>query len=571
MLVCGLLAACSDKSSNTKIMVEVWTDLAIPSALDSIRIDVSGSSPSPSTTFPLTLANGNGTFNHPVVMALASPDNQAVAFQVSVSGLLGNKVVVARAVRSSFDPGRTRVLGIFLDGTCKDVTSGPCTQPLDVDVQTLPLYDPTKPGLSWLDGGVDGRGAVDGNGSEAGVVVVADARPSGDGTPEGSVADAPWNGDLVDGPSAWSDVGPQPTTDLPVYHDAAPDAPLSPDVLDLPDVVPDLLVVPDAVVILDTTSSCGPSSDGGDACRQPDDLGADGLVLLLDAGPDAPVDTPADVAGSPDTPRDVGGRDDLVPDLAPPDGPAPCVPPMINCTSGCIDPRTSLGNCGGCGQACSTQNGTPTCAASACSMAACSPGFLNCSANEDTSRNGCETNGNTDSANCGHCGNACSSRVCRNQICLATARYGNTGPGIDISSFAKGYLAGIQVHIPNAAAVTGFGAVFYDGTASCSMYLGLYTDITGNPGELVATVNAPAVVGPGGKEMSVALPIDIPLGTYWILGVWNDLASFATNNVTTTVTWRYVSYPYGPLPATAPPSMTALSLPPPNVYVIVAQ
>ena len=70
--------------------------------------------------------------------------------------------------------------------------------------------------------------------------------------------------------------------------------------------------------------------------------------------------------------------------------------------------------------------------------------------------------------------------------------------------------------------------------------------------------------------MNVDPPIAVTAGTYWILGVWDGLASFASNSATT-VTWQYVSYPFGALPSTAPTSMIPKSIAPPNVYVIVAQ
>jgi len=204
-------------------------------------------------------------------------------------------------------------------------------------------------------------------------------------------------------------------------------------------------------------------------------------------------------------------------------------------------------------------------------MATCLPGFLNCSVDENTNRDGCETNGNTDSSNCGHCGNVCSSRVCKNQMCLATARYGNTGPGTGLpSDFQGNFLAGIQVYIPNDSVVTGFGAVLKSDTVNANMYLGLYKDIAGSPGAMVAAVSSPTLVTPGGKEMNVDPPVSVTSGTYWILGVWDGLASFASNS-TTTVTWRFVSYPFGSLPATAPTSMEPMALSPPNLYVIVAQ
>jgi hypothetical protein len=113
--------------------------------------------------------------------------------------------------------------------------------------------------------------------------------------------------------------------------------------------------------------------------------------------------------------------------------------------------------------------------------------------------------------------------------------------------------------------------VLDDGTASSKMYLGLYEDVTGKPGNLVATTQtSPTLVAPGGQELAVNPPVDVIKGTYWILGEWEVLATFASNT-TTTVTWKYAAYDFGALPATAPTSMSTLSLAPPNLYVIVAQ
>lgn len=227
-----------------------------------------------------------------------------------------------------------------------------------------------------------------------------------------------------------------------------------------------------------------------------------------------------------------------------------------------------LNNCGQCGKVCPNDwpNSTPKCSTGACGHQCTAP-WDNC---DGVAGNGCEANLNTDGANCGHCGGACSSTVCRNQTCLTTARYGNTGAGTSNVNFAGNYLAGIQVYIPNASVVTGLGVVLYGSTVSRDMYLGLYKDLAGNPSGLVATTTS-TLVAPGGKEMSVVpVPVDIAAGNYWILGVWDGTASFATNTATT-VTWRYASYAFGALPTTAPTGMSSTSVAPPNLYAIVAQ
>ncbi|MEZ4407595.1 MAG: hypothetical protein R3A52_14120 [Polyangiales bacterium] len=71
-------------------------------------------------------------------------------------------------------------------------------------------------------------------------------------------------------------------------------------------------------------------------------------------------------------------------------------------SNGCeVDLRTSTGNCGACGTACSVSNGTPACVATACAVAACNAGYGNC---DGSAGNGCEVNLSRDPANCGACG-----------------------------------------------------------------------------------------------------------------------------------------------------------------------
>ena len=55
--------------------------------------------------------------------------------------------------------------------------------------------------------------------------------------------------------------------------------------------------------------------------------------------------------------------------------------------------------CGGCGHACNSTNGTASCASGVCGIS-CSAGFGNCDGNVT---NGCETNTQTSTSNCGTC------------------------------------------------------------------------------------------------------------------------------------------------------------------------
>jgi hypothetical protein len=88
---------------------------------------------------------------------------------------------------------------------------------------------------------------------------------------------------------------------------------------------------------------------------------------------------------------------------------AACNPGRADCNllggDGCeVDIASDPNNCGGCGIVCSVANGTPACVAGQCQVASCNAGFLDCNGNP---ADGCETNGSADPANCGTCGHAC--------------------------------------------------------------------------------------------------------------------------------------------------------------------
>jgi hypothetical protein len=76
---------------------------------------------------------------------------------------------------------------------------------------------------------------------------------------------------------------------------------------------------------------------------------------------------------------------------------------------------TDIANCGACNRRCTTAppNGVPLCDASNCSFS-CRTGFVNCDGN---SANGCESQPDTDSMNCGACGNVCSAHANTSGVC----------------------------------------------------------------------------------------------------------------------------------------------------------
>ncbi len=86
-----------------------------------------------------------------------------------------------------------------------------------------------------------------------------------------------------------------------------------------------------------------------------------------------------------------------------------CAGGYANCNGdpldGCEQPTlTDPSNCGACNTTCVTPNATPGCAAGACKIASCNPGFADC---DLVVADGCEINLGNDAAHCGACGTTC--------------------------------------------------------------------------------------------------------------------------------------------------------------------
>ncbi len=92
-----------------------------------------------------------------------------------------------------------------------------------------------------------------------------------------------------------------------------------------------------------------------------------------------------------------------------------------NGANGCeINSASDPQNCSACGQVCPAfANGKPACSSGACSLGSCNLGFANC---DNYSPNGCEVNTSNSTANCGQCGKVCAvpangTAVCSNSTC----------------------------------------------------------------------------------------------------------------------------------------------------------
>jgi hypothetical protein len=139
------------------------------------------------------------------------------------------------------------------------------------------------------------------------------------------------------------------------------------------------------LVSLSVLAGCG----GGEFSTAP---GA-GAAPAIDAGN-------PDVAVQPDTSMEAEPDADAAAEAAPSDA---CGPGLTPCGGGCVDTSSDLGNCGGCGKACTVANGGGTCELGLCKVASCTAGFDDC--NHDAS-DGCEKSLKT-ALDCGACGVPC--------------------------------------------------------------------------------------------------------------------------------------------------------------------
>jgi hypothetical protein len=90
----------------------------------------------------------------------------------------------------------------------------------------------------------------------------------------------------------------------------------------------------------------------------------------------------------------------------------------------CADLTSDPANCHACGSACPVGNNTPSCSGGVCGLGTCNTNFEDC--DQDAS-NGCESNQNTDTNNCGSCGHGCTGgELCAQGKCSIGCSTGQT-------------------------------------------------------------------------------------------------------------------------------------------------
>jgi hypothetical protein len=307
LLACALaLAACSSQD-RTRLAVTVYSDLTVPTEIDSLRIEVQGPTGTTNVEYVLATQPTPGRFVLPVQTVLVPQGQKDDAFTVVASGIKDRTAVVTRSAQLSFFPGEAHELIIFLNRDCynrtcegKDKTcvAGACVAN-GINTHDLPPYVTNKTGsapspdasLRTGDTAADTAG-IEG-GREVGTLPPADARwPDATIAPsreEAGVAadapavnedtgpDVPWNPNAEDAAVSSTDAA------SPTVHDTASSS-LTPDT-----VLADSKTTLDLVSTVDTVApSDTPVLPSPDA-----------------ALPEAPVVSPDTLPLSPDTATDV--------------------------------------------------------------------------------------------------------------------------------------------------------------------------------------------------------------------------------------------------------------------------
>ena len=134
------------------MQVVVWSDLVVPTEIDSVNVDLKGTNETkPTLSFPLTAGNESGKTKLPLQISLVPASDQDLWFDVKVTGLLHGSPVVAQEASSSCIVGERLLLPFFLGRACRDrqppcdtgftCSAGSC---IDVAVapSSLPVYTP---------------------------------------------------------------------------------------------------------------------------------------------------------------------------------------------------------------------------------------------------------------------------------------------------------------------------------------------------------------------------------------------------------------------------------------------
>ncbi|MFK7929722.1 MAG: MopE-related protein [Myxococcota bacterium] len=129
---------------------------------------------------------------------------------------------------------------------------------------------------------------------------------------------------------------------------------------------------------------------------------------------------------------------------------------------------------------------------------------------------------------------------CDGEDAQSTIRVGQVDPLPEDSAHSPNYLLGNPIEVPSMMTLRSLGV---EGRAAGpQVRMALYTDVGGNPSELIVETDSTAlIVGP------LELPADsveLQPGTYWIMGIYDDNASIGYASSSSDTPVHYISLPF---------------------------
>lgn len=138
----------------------------------------------------------------------------------------------------------------------------------------------------------------------------------------------------------------------------------------------------------------------------------------------------------------------------------------------------------------------------------------------------------------------------------------SSGPG----SAGASYLLGPSITVSTATTLYGIGG--YLGTAGNTGRFALYTSSAGVPGTLVAYTDT-FTTALGANEISLATPVALPAGTYWVMGVYSA-TTYIYYGASSTATIKYKAASYSSTPSSSFGTASSYTGYPPSLYLVVA-
>jgi hypothetical protein len=147
-------------------------------------------------------------------------------------------------------------------------------------------------------------------------------------------------------------------------------------------------------------------------------------------------------------------------------------------------------------------------------------------------------------------------------------KYGNTSALAQQGNLGAGNLLGHTIVTSVSGRLRKFGLI--SGGAGTSVKIGLYTDVGGQPANLIAQIPSTPVVA-GVNEIALPSPVVLPAGTYWFMAIYSPDGSTLRSAASTRMI-KYFAQPFASaLPATYPTMHMMYTGPDLNYYLVVGR